>query len=707
MLLSLVLFFLVYFGILALCGLFFIWALGSLVFVGVHRGFAFVSLVQLGFCLPVFLLFVYMVKNLCRRAAREKTDHVEIFVDEHPRLFDFIRQVCDETGAPYPSRVFVNHEVNARAFSDGQSLRHLFLPTERNLLIGLGLLGSINLTEFKALLGHEFGHFSQKTLRLGAFVYVAMGIVNQVVDGRDSLDRFIENRCRAGPPLSWPAWGFYGVLWVPRRILMGIRYVMFFYHSGMSRQTEFNADLVAVSVTGSDAPVHLLCRTMLAGHCMEQTIRDLQVAMDHHLHTADLFHHQSRSVSYVRRLAKNPHMGEPPPLPENRRKTTRVFDPAGGEQAAMWSTHPSDFDREQNAKAFYIRSDFDERSPWLLFDNALELRAEVTYRFYRSHLKARRDVIQLDPKEIQAFIDEERAETTFAAQYHGLYDFRRLTLGDIQDMAQEVRRFPWDIAELSQMQAALYNVEVKRRAQLYNKRLQEHALLQAVFRGWHQPTNNEIEFRGEIHDAQDAGRLLQKLGEEFKQDDRWLADLDRRVFLTHFQMARHISEENRRRAAKTLSLPSQAADHLQGPARSERRGKCCGEPGAQPAIEPPRCAPYRRGAPQPSRGASRSASMPACGPGHDYPGPKEPAARAAASAFLTRRKTDPGAQQIRAIAEPKMDQEVGLAAASRAKKSGLHPLQESRRPSSAAGTNCPGMAQPLAHPTSGDPGSRP
>ena len=48
-----------------------------------------------------------------------------------------------------------------------------------------------------------------------------------------------------------------------------------------------------------------------------------------------------------------------PALPENPKKQTQVFefdDDKNAHQAQMWATHPSNYDREENAKADYIRT---------------------------------------------------------------------------------------------------------------------------------------------------------------------------------------------------------------------------------------------------------------------------------------------------------------------------------------------------------------
>jgi Zn-dependent protease with chaperone function len=551
---ALILFFLLYFAIMIFAGAFAIWAFFGRALPRTSNLIVF----RVVLAVPMALLCIYLLKNLFLRQKPGKTYDIEIHPDEHPKLFDFIERLCDEVGAQYPKSVYVNFEVNAAAMQD-VSLWRLIVPSRKSLLIGLGLVNCINLTEFKALLAHEFGHFSQKGMKLGGYVNTALYIVEKIVFGRDFFDRFIDGWCMlahkfSGPVdvriymfawiLSGPAWIFWAILWTLRKLLIGLHMTIFFFNRARSRQAEFNADLVAVSVTGSDAPVHLLFRSAFGDHCLRQALTDLQVAMDHHLYTSDIFYHQSHAATYIRKREKKPALGEPPPLPENPKKSTEVFEAEDDDVAAMWATHPSNFDREENAKAYYIRTDFDERSPWLLFDDVEELRERVTYKFYRFHFKIPKDTDLLDPEEIQAFIDEERAETTYAERYQGLYDCRNLMLEDVYDLAQEGKKLARSTHELAHEHSSnLYNVEVKHRSQLHYGKLKEFNLLRAIVNGWHKARDDEIDFRGEIYDSNDARRLLKKVDKELKTDFEWLKELDKRVFLTYFQMALHLGQD--------------------------------------------------------------------------------------------------------------------------------------------------------------------
>lgn len=537
------LFFILYFGLMLFCPLYLVGTFLLLIREFPHDSpMNVIKLVALLPLLPLFILFIYMLKNLFKFERARKEFLIEIFEDEHPKLFDFIHRVCEDVGAPTPKHVYVDYLVNAAAIPDTTSFFHLFMPTGKSLLIGLGLVNSVNLTEFKAMLAHEFGHFSQKGMKISSYVYTVRKILYQVVYGEDWFDRFIVGWSRIDPRIAWPAYIVRAILWSLRKVLGLLWFVVDFFGLALSRQMEFNADLVAVSVTGSDAPIHLLYRCYFADECFGQAVDDLRVAMSHHLYTSDLFYHQSAAARIIRTKKKEPNFGEPPALPKNPTETSEVFEENDDKVAEMWSTHPSGYDREQNAKAHYVRTRFDERSPWLLFDNVEELRERVTYKFYRFYFRIPKDVILADPEEVQGFIDDEHADRTYDPRYQGLYDNRNLVLKNLNDLAKEGSKQPWSITELGQTHSALFNAEVKHRSQMYYKRIEEFHLLNAVQNGWTRPKNDELEFRGEVYEPDDAKRLLKKVDKELEKDNRWLEEQDKRVFMTYFQMALHINQ---------------------------------------------------------------------------------------------------------------------------------------------------------------------
>jgi Zn-dependent protease with chaperone function len=484
------------------------------------------------------LFFLFLVKGLFKGRQVEKSSQVEIFADEQPRLFDFIRRVCEETNAPFPHRVFLNYEVNAAVFYD-DSVLSLFRRTPKNLLLGMGLVNMLNLSEFKAVLAHEFGHFTQNSMKLGTYVYTANRIIGDMVFGRDWLDIAVLRLREGNERIAWLGWMIWGVLAGFRKVLEGFFYAINFLNLSLSRRMEFQADLVAVSVTGSDAIINGLVRTDFANLALMQAFGELGVAADHDIYTCDLFHHQNHAASYLRRLSKNPRLGEPPPaMPANASVTVEVFKADDeNDPAPMWASHPSNYDREQNAKRDYVYCPIDDRSPWVLFDNPNDIRERVTWRFYRVVVRLKKDVPLTDADEVQGFIDDEHAETTYDPKYHGLYDGRLINPGELADLTRSVQTMPRAPEVLAEVFAGLYSGDFKERMEEYALLREELANLTGLRDGELELKGGEFTFRKRRYSLEDVDRLIRKVQQDMEQDQNWMADLDRRVFVCHYQMA--------------------------------------------------------------------------------------------------------------------------------------------------------------------------
>src|SRR5262249_44583591 len=140
-------------------GLYLVLLLGSLTLVllpfilmGKYPGYFCFGIV---IAIPSFMFFLFLIKGFFKRGEKDKAIRVEVTEEDQPLLLAFIERICDETGANLPRRVFIVPEVNA-AVVTYTGVSSLFWPTGKDLLIGLGLVNILNLSEFKSVLGHEF-----------------------------------------------------------------------------------------------------------------------------------------------------------------------------------------------------------------------------------------------------------------------------------------------------------------------------------------------------------------------------------------------------------------------------------------------------------------------------------------------------------------------------------------------------------------------
>src|SRR5262249_7683849 len=82
------------------------------------------------------LLCLFLVQGLFKWRRAGPAHRLEVTEKDQPALFAFIRQLCRDTRAPRPRRVYLTPEVNAAVFYH-ESVLSLFLPTPKNLVIGL------------------------------------------------------------------------------------------------------------------------------------------------------------------------------------------------------------------------------------------------------------------------------------------------------------------------------------------------------------------------------------------------------------------------------------------------------------------------------------------------------------------------------------------------------------------------------------------
>lgn len=94
---------------------------------------------------------------------------------EQPRLFALLREVARKMGTEVPSEVYLVPDVNAFVTQRGGFLG---FGSRRVMGIGLPLLAVANVSELRAILTHEYGHYAGGETRLGSFIYAtraAMG----------------------------------------------------------------------------------------------------------------------------------------------------------------------------------------------------------------------------------------------------------------------------------------------------------------------------------------------------------------------------------------------------------------------------------------------------------------------------------------------------------------------------------------------------
>ncbi|MFU8805923.1 MAG: hypothetical protein ACNA8W_19070, partial [Bradymonadaceae bacterium] len=301
----------------------------------------------------------------------------------------------------------------------------------------------------------------------------------------------------------------------------------------LSRQMEFNADLVAVRVSGSDQIVNALGRLEFADQCLSQAFFDLRHAADRGHYSRDVFFHQTRASKFVRKLRKDETFGILPPAegPESR-----IFEAGDDTRPSMWASHPPNHEREANAKRLFIAGLTDERSPWELFADPAALREKMTrhiFRLFEGDIILDKDF--KDPEEVQAFIDVEHGDAFFDEKYRGVYDRRFLRVPDVEVLAADKESAAPSIDDL-------YTEELAERVQKYHDLLDDLAILRAGARG---ELGKKFVFQDEEYRIKDAEDLITVRNDEVTTHEDWFKEFDQRVFRAYLQATQGLGIERR------------------------------------------------------------------------------------------------------------------------------------------------------------------
>ncbi|MDX2029634.1 MAG: M48 family metallopeptidase [Blastocatellia bacterium] len=476
-------------------------------------------------------LAIFMLKALFFVKHGSVSEEFEIKPKDHPRLFEFLHRLADEAGAPRPHRVFVSTQVNAGVFYD-LSILNLLFPSKKNLEIGLGLVNVLSLGELKAVLAHEFGHFAQRTMAVGRWVYIAQQIAAHIVARRDLLDAFLARLSNFDLRVAWIGWLLSLIIWAIRSLVETAFSLVVLTQRVLAREMEMQADLVAVSLTGSDALIHALHRLQAADEAWAVTLFFLQTELTNERATSDAFTVQARIIEHLRVIRDDPAYGCVPALPAEQPEAHRVFRAEIAHPPRMWSTHPLNHEREENAKRVYIPASVDERSAWELFDEPARLREKQTARMYEGNDAARTAIPVPIEKSLEE-VDREFTRTSLSRPYRGIYLGRSVVLSAERPTELYAAEREGADAELD----ALYSEAIGEDLEQWRNLAREKSMLESLRDGAMAAPNGVIRHRGSELQRQELPRAIAELEAEIAVVELRVRRHDRQCRTAHREAA--------------------------------------------------------------------------------------------------------------------------------------------------------------------------
>jgi Zn-dependent protease with chaperone function len=174
--------------------------------------------------------------------------------DDCPRLYEVLEEVARKVDTDPVDQVYIAPGSAIGVHQEGRGPFGLFGSKKRVLTLGLSTMHFLTISELKAILAHEYAHFSHSDTKYSRFIYQVSLSIRKAMDGMKS----------SGGILTYVNpfyWFFY---------LYSKSYALL--SSGFSRSREFLADRMACSLYGADVFSSALKKVCTDGTLFEMTV---------------------------------------------------------------------------------------------------------------------------------------------------------------------------------------------------------------------------------------------------------------------------------------------------------------------------------------------------------------------------------------------------------------------------------------------------
>jgi Zn-dependent protease with chaperone function len=368
------------------------------------------------------LILIFLLKFISKSHKVDRSNLIEIEESQEPVLFSMINEIVLEVDTAFPKKVYLSSDVNAGVFYDS-SFWSMFLPVKKNLQIGLGLVNSVTKEELKAILSHEFGHFSQRTMKVGSYVYN----VNQVI-----FNMLYDNEPYKNLIQTWANVSRYfsifvviavkineGIQWILRKLyeIVNKSYL------GLSREMEFHADEIAASVTGYQPLKKSLLRMTLSENSFNEVLNFYSGKISGNIKSENLYRDQTSVIHF---LAEENNLNMTNDLPDISLEEQSKFNKSKLVIKNQWASHPTTEERVARLEKTGFSAEYKTDAPANdIFSDIAALQKQFTEKIFEAVTYSG------ETKSISSgeFIDEYRQNVvsnfnSLPQIYNGYYDHK-------------------------------------------------------------------------------------------------------------------------------------------------------------------------------------------------------------------------------------------------------------------------------------------
>jgi len=425
---SIILFILTYLLMLILAiGLTILCVYGGIMLIAIRPMFIIIAL-GIGLASLGVLVLFFLLKFVFKSNKVDRSHLIEIKKIDEPKLFKLIDDIVKEVGTIFPKKIYLSSDVNAAVFYDS-SLWSMFFPIKKNLQIGLGLVNTVSKSELKAILSHEFGHFSQKTMKVGSYVYNVNQVIFNLLFDNESYDNLMAKWANAS--------GYFSIFVVIAiKIIEGVKWILRQIYGvvnksymALSREMEFHADEIAANVTGYEPLKNSLLRLSFADHSYNNVLSFYENKIAENKKSENIFRDHLFVTNF---LAKDSNIEIINNLPQISENELNKFNKSKLVIKDQWASHPSTEDRiAMLEKTGLSAKNIDNESANLLFSDIERTQRELTNNVFKDVVYSG-ECSTITFELFQTDYKEDFLKNTFSKLYNGYYDNKNPLFFDIE-----------------------------------------------------------------------------------------------------------------------------------------------------------------------------------------------------------------------------------------------------------------------------------
>lgn len=366
------------------------------------------------------LILIFLLKFIFTSHKVDRSHLVEITEAEEPELFGMIDDIVKKVKTSFPKKVYLSSDVNASVFYDS-SFWSMFFPIRKNLQIGVGLVNTVNKSELKAILSHEFGHFSQRTMKVGSYVYNVNQVIYNMLYENDSYGKLIQGWANVSGYIS-----IFVILAV--KIIGGIQWMLRQLYGfvnkaymGLSREMEFHADEIAAHVTGYQPLKTSLLRLNMADNAINAVFNFYNERISCNQKSENVYREQQFVMNF---LAEKNNIRIIDTLPVVGIDEINKFNKSRLVIKDQWASHPSLEERIEKLEQTKLTAESIETRPaGDVFSNFEKTQQQLSeYLFNQVNYEG--TAVTMDFHQFANDYRVKYASNLFADIYNGYYDYK-------------------------------------------------------------------------------------------------------------------------------------------------------------------------------------------------------------------------------------------------------------------------------------------